>query len=427
MKNILRNAFLALSGLVSTGSFASEIQPGDQLPAGYYLVVAAYRPGQDDYAQKFADKINQAGQHATFGLDAARKYIYVYLARFSDFRESIREMEKTRKSSGFLDAWIRVMPALSLGEASGTSEPQVEKKEEEKPAATVYLAIPKSQVEEKKQESVAPLPAEEPKSNEIVSNAVAVVIEGPKSESVRSPKTLANTPIFLSLVHSRNNRIIESDIEVIDTERSRLITKVKGNSYITLPDPKSKSGQLTLVCNAFGYRKVQHEINFKNTEADTLKPYVILADSFYMVKFDLIRLHKGDISTLYNVYFYNDAAIMLPESTFELNSLLQMLQDNPNYKITLHGHTNGNAHGKIIKIGPSKNFFALTDDVKNGIGSAKDLSRERAQVIKDWLVSQGIGPDRMVIKAWGGGRMIHDKESVHAKKNIRVEVEVIAE
>ena len=98
----------------------------------------------------------------------------------------------------------------------------------------------------------------------------------------------------------------------------------------------------------------------------------------------------AQVSTLYNVYFYNDAAIMLPESAFELNNLLQMLQDNPNYRITLHGHTNGNAAGKIIKMGPSKNFFSLTDDVKNGIGSAKDLSRERAQVIKDGWYRKGL-------------------------------------
>ena len=119
---------------------------------------------------------------------------------------------------------------------------------------------------------------------------------------------------------------------------------------------------------------------------------------------------------------------MLPESKYELTSLLQMMQDNEKYRITLHGHTNGNSRGKIIMMGPSKNFFNLTDDdVINGTGSAKELSEARAQVIKDWLVEQGIASDRMVVKAWGGGRMIHDKESVNAKKNIRVEVEIMEE
>jgi outer membrane protein OmpA-like peptidoglycan-associated protein len=212
---------------------------------------------------------------------------------------------------------------------------------------------------------------------------------------------------------------------VIDTERSKLISRVKGNDYLTLPDPRSKSGKLTLISSAFGYRRLQLEINYKSTEQDTLQPYVALMGNYYMIKFDMVRLHRGDISTLYNVYFYNDAAVMLPESKYELNTLLQMMKDNPRYRIRLHGHTNGSRHGKVITMGESKSFFTLTADVKNGIGSARDLSRERAKVIRDWLVANDISAARMEIKAWGGSRMIHDKNSVQARKNVRVEVEVL--
>lgn len=428
MKNLIKLAFFGLMVAISSATFATPPQSGDQLGAGYYVVVAAYRAGQSDYAQKFVDKINQGGMHASFGLDATRNLIYVYLAQYSDFNESIREMEKTRQSADFSTAWVRVMPGSSEEKVVAT-KPKVEKKIEEKPATTVYVAIPKEVVDAQKTAEVETSKVEQTVvSNQVVvSNDVGIIIENPKAEPVYIPQTLTNTPIFMSLFNSRNGRPVDGEIEVIDTERSRSITKVKGNSYLTLPDPKSKSGQLTLVCNAFGYRKVQHEVNFKNTEADTLRPYVDLVGNFYLVKFDLVRLHKGDISTLYNVYFFTDAAIMRPESKYELTSLLQMMQDNPNYKIMLHGHTNGNARGDVMTMGPSKNFFALTDDVVKGTGTAKELSTERAKVIKDWLVSQGIAEDRMQIKAWGGGRMIHDKESVNAQKNVRVEVEVLEE
>ncbi len=425
MKNLFRILFLAMSALIlAPANIGAAPSPADQLAAGYYVVVAAYHEGQDDYAQKFADKINQGGLHASFGLDANRKLIYVYLAYYTDFKESITEMEKARQSGGFADAWVRVMGESGV-EKEVAAKPvpvAVEKKAEEKPAATVYIAIPKDVVDQARKEEAAQVTTNVPTSAD-----ATPVIENPKADPVLLPQTLANTPIFLSLFNSRNGRVIDGEIEVIDTERSRLITKVKGNSYLTLPDPKSKTGDLTLVCNAFGYRKAQHNINFKNTEADTLRPYVDMVGNFYLVKFDLVRLHKGDISTLYNVYFYTDAAVMLPESKYELNSLLQMMQDNEKYKITLHGHTNGNSRGDIITMGPSRNFFALTDDVQKRVGSAKDLSEERALVIKEWLVAQGIAADRMQIKAWGGGRMIHDKESVNAKKNVRVEVEVLEE
>ena len=39
---------------------------------------------------------------------------------------------------------------------------------------------------------------------------------------------------------------------------------------------------------------------------------------------------------------------MLPESKYELNSLLQLMNENSRYRISLHGHTNGNYTGKIF-------------------------------------------------------------------------------
>src|SRR5258706_110754 len=80
-----------------------------------------------------------------------------------------------------------------------------------------------------------------------------------------------------------------------------------------------------------------------------------------IVPFGLIRLRKGDISVMYNVYFFKDAAIMQPQSRTEVTSLLTMMKENPNLKIKIHGHTNGNAHGKVISMGKSKKFFSLTD------------------------------------------------------------------
>jgi outer membrane protein OmpA-like peptidoglycan-associated protein len=62
---------------------------------------------------------------------------------------------------------------------------------------------------------------------------------------------------------------------------------------------------------------------------------------------------------------------------------------------------------------------------QNTVGSAKDLSRQRAETIKRWLTENGIAEDRIEISAWGGKRPIYDKHSVNARKNVRVEVEVL--
>jgi len=213
-------------------------------------------------------------------------------------------------------------------------------------------------------------------------------------------------------------------VDVVDTERAKLITKVKGNEYLNLPDPKSKSGQLTLICDVFGYRRIQQDINYPLPLADTVKEFVDLMGTTLVVNFNLVRYHKGDLATLFNVYFYNDASVMLPESKYELNSLLQLLQENPKYRIRLHGHTNGNYHGKIISMGSDKNFFSLTGSVQR-TGTAKELSYDRAEIVKAYLESQGIQSDRMELKGWGGRRPIYDKNSANAKRNVRVVVEIL--
>src|SRR5690606_21985942 len=96
----------------------------------------------------------------------------------------------------------------------------------------------------------------------------------------------------------------------------------------------------------------------------------------------------------------------------------------PNNKIRPHQHTNGNAPGKIISMGDEKNYFSLTG-TKEGFGSAKKLSQERAEVIREYLLEQGIDASRMQIKAWGGKRPIHEKTSARAEENVRVEVEIL--
>ncbi len=78
-------------------------------------------------------------------------------------------------------------------------------------------------------------------------------------------------------------------------------------------------------------------------------------------------------------------------------------------------------------MGFSQSFFSLAEDVREGLGSAKELSGKRAEVIREWLIAQGIAADRISVKAWGGGRMLHDKHSANAKKNVRVDVEIVSE
>jgi outer membrane protein OmpA-like peptidoglycan-associated protein len=188
--------------------------------------------------------------------------------------------------------------------------------------------------------------------------------------------------------------------------------------------PINKSGNLVVVCDMFGYRKVQLPINLIEPK---IEDAVTMENGNITVNFDLVRLKKGDKVVMYNVYFFNHAAIMRPESRYEMNDLLNYLKEKPNSKIKIHGHTNGNEFGQIITLGKSKDYFSLSTDNKEGTGSALKLSEERARILQSYLVDQGIDIKRMELKAWGGKSPIYDEDHSLAHANVRVEIEILEE
>ncbi len=388
--------------IVTLFSFQALSQTVGELKAGYYVVVAAYASTREEYAARYTTQLTAGGHSANFGFNSKKNLYFVYLSYFTDLKSSLVEMQQVRAQGKFTDAWVRVVSG-DIIMAESTPAKTEEVKAETKPVTNTPVVQPAPAAEE------VPETAEE--EQKIVQYPVM---------------TLGNTEVFLSLYNATNNRVVDGDVQVIDTERNRLITTVKGNEYLILPDPKTKSGQLTLIAEVFGYRKQQVEINYPLPLKDTIKPYIDLMGTTLAVKFDMVRYHKGEIVTLFHVYFFNDAAIMLPESKYELTSLVEMMKENPGYRIRLHGHTNGNYHGKILQLGPDQNFFSL-EGARQTIGSARDLSFQRAETIKEYLMANGVDASRVELKAWGGKRPLYDRHSANAKKNVRVEVEILQE
>ena len=119
---------------------------------------------------------------------------------------------------------------------------------------------------------------------------------------------------------------------------------------------------------------------------------------------------------------------MKESSKAQLMELLAMMNENPNLKIRLHGHTNGNSRGEYYRLIENDTvFFALNRQHEKTSGSAKQLSFDRANTIKRYLVHHGVSEARVEVKGWGGRKMIYDKMSKANIRNIRVEVEVIEE
>lgn len=100
---------------------------------------------------------------------------------------------------------------------------------------------------------------------------------------------------------------------------------------------------------------------------------------------------------LRNVLFETGSAELKPESLFELNQLLQLLEKNSTLKIQINGHT-------------------------DNVGSEADnlvLSTNRAKAVKDFLIKNGIESKRLSHRGYGETKPIDSNNTTWGRQNNR--------
>lgn len=105
--------------------------------------------------------------------------------------------------------------------------------------------------------------------------------------------------------------------------------------------------------------------------------------------------------SFYNIYFERAKADVRPESYRALNGLVKTLDDNPQMKILIEGHTDNVGEAADLKL----------------------LSWQRAEAIRDHLLRYGIPESRIVIYGYGAEKPITDNSTEDLRKrNRRVEI-----
>ncbi len=370
----------------------------------HYVVIGAFKIEKN--AERFVEFAVSSELPAQYEFNPSRRLFYVYVYSSKDRSDATRELYRVRKKyQQYQDAWLfeGELGGTQDTPAAGLSEP-IPKKE-----STIVKNVEEIQ-EEEEEEVDYPLP-----------DSTALVIAPPEEK----PNTYL---YYFNTFNVQTGREIDGKINLIDPVRAQKLKEVNTHEIVKVPDPNNGSNTMKFATNIFGYKEVQHVIPLDNPKTDSTEAYVETMGDSIIVDFQLERFKKGDVLVMYNVYFFRDAAIMRSESLYELKSLFSMLSENENYKVTIHGHTNGNAVGKIIHLNEDdKKFFTLNANHKEDVGSAKRLSFHRANTIKQWLIDQGIAEDRIKTKGWGGKKMIYDKHSSQAVKNVRVEIEITAD
>ncbi len=376
---------------------------------GYYIVVAAYRANQHGYASRLVNKISSVDTSAIYAYFKIKNMLFVYLEYHRKREVAINNMRNIRKQGRFSDAWVYVYKPEDI-EKSGeetenvlqTKEAQVNKTEMETETEDIAKVNEPGPVQIQEQEQE---PESEPES--------------------KSDPNEGKYLVYYSINHGRTGEPIDTRVQVIDPRSGKIINSLQGNTWQYIDKPSNSHSDIQLETDVFGYRKIIHTFNIDNPINDTTDYFLDIKGDSIKVTFDLIRFEKGDLFTMYNVYFFSHSAIMRPESINELDQLFDMLEENSHYKINIHGHTNGGASVEASYLLESAtNYFSKSGAITNEL-SAKKLSELRAETLRNYLIRHGISKDRMELKGWGGKKMLYKKLDPEAIKNVRVEIEIL--
>lgn len=148
--------------------------------------------------------------------------------------------------------------------------------------------------------------------------------------------------------------------------------------------------------------RLQAEAEVKKEEAQRLEAstrYREFNDSIRMVP-----LREGQVVRLDNIWFDANQWTLRPESTTELDRLVEFLNENPNIYVEIGGHTNGL---------PTHEF-------------CDTLSNNRAKAVVDYLVDHGVPHERLTWKGYGKRQPVAGNDTLAGRKrNQRVELKIV--
>lgn len=189
---------------------------------------------------------------------------------------------------------------------------------------------------------------------------------------------------------------LPSAVELTDLSTREVLSKVQtdetGNYLITLPVGRDY---------AFTVKRKGYLFFSENFPLSKKDP-----DSTYYIEIPLQPLEANATIVLNNIFFDTKMFDIKPESTTELDNLVQLLKDNPTLKIQISGHT-------------------------DNVGKAEDnlvLSENRAKAVVTYLTTKGIAPARLTSKGFGASQPVAPNTTEEGRaRNRRTELQVISQ
>lgn len=182
---------------------------------------------------------------------------------------------------------------------------------------------------------------------------------------------------------------LEARFELTDLEKKKLIVesrsdRVTGEFLLVLPTERNYG----LTVSRDGY--LFYSDNFPLTgTGDLTRPFI--------KNIPLKPIRLGEKVILKNIFFDTDRYTLKEQSLVELEKLIDFLRKNPKLRIEISGHT---------------------DNVGTA-GYNLELSRNRAKAVFDFLLSHGIGRERLTYEGYGFTQPIDSNETEGGRANNR--------
>ncbi|MFN6039944.1 MAG: OmpA family protein [Bacteroidota bacterium] len=228
-----------------------------------------------------------------------------------------------------------------------------------------------------------------------------------KSVANNSPH---NISVYFIVVDARNKKIIKTaDVKYRISNTRNFYSTESIDSLSAFRAGFMNNTKMIVECNVFGYHhyKSKFEMDFAVNKDPVFYDFIFMQP-----------LQKGEILGLPNVYFHPNSTVLKQSSYKELDKLVNYM--NSTYAVVrIDGHTQGNK--RIVNKDPKlKEEFHFK-------GSAKKLSKKRADRVYDYLIEKGINRNRISSKGFAGKRpKIKNPETKSEKEmNMRVEITIM--
>jgi len=216
---------------------------------------------------------------------------------------------------------------------------------------------------------------------------------------VEAPVVKRPQPVILVLqtVDKETNQALEAEVTVTATQGGGAvpIRRVGNGTY---------EGRF-ISKTAMNYNITVQKAGYMYKNISMTIPAMTIEENQITRQISLDRIQTGYSQVIRNIYFDFGTARLKSESNPELDKLLKVLEENPQYIIEISGHTD-NVGGKDFNLW---------------------LSERRAQAVVNYMIRKGQSEGRFLVEGYGEDRPLasNDDEAWGRELNRRVEFRVM--